>query len=63
MGSALFKALFPKEESKVAILNIGSEEIKGHEILKKAYEKLNSTNNYNFEFVQKINEKKFMCYL
>ena len=50
MGSALFKALFPKEESKVAILNIGSEEIKGHEILKKAYEKLNSTNNYNFEF-------------
>ena len=37
MGSALFKSLFPNEESKVAILNIGSEEIKGHEILKKAY--------------------------
>ena len=50
MGSALFKALFPNEESKVAILNIGSEEIKGHEILKKAYEILNSNNNFNLIF-------------
>lgn len=50
MGSALFKALFPNEESKVAILNIGSEEIKGHEILKKAYEILNSNNNLNIKF-------------
>ena len=50
MGSALFKALFPNEESKVAILNIGSEEIKGHEILKKAYEILNSSNNHNLKF-------------
>ena len=50
MGSALFKALFPNEESKVAILNIGSEEIKGHEILKKAYEILNSNNNLNLKF-------------
>ena len=37
MGSALFKALFPGDESKVAILNIGSEEIKGHETIKNAY--------------------------
>ena len=50
MGTALFKALFPNEESKVAILNIGSEEIKGHEILKKAYEILNSNNNFNLKF-------------
>jgi len=50
MGSALFKALFPNEESKVAILNIGSEEIKGHEILKKAYEILNLNNNFNLKF-------------
>ena len=50
MGSALFKALFPADESKVAILNIGSEEIKGHEIIKKAYELLNTNNNFNFKF-------------
>ena len=50
MGSALFKALFPDEDSKVAILNIGSEEIKGHEIIKNAYEILNSNTNSNFKF-------------
>jgi len=50
MGSALFKALFPEENSKVAILNIGSEEIKGHEIIKNAYEILNANRNPNFKF-------------
>ena len=32
MGAALHNALFPSDKSKVALLNIGSEEIKGHEI-------------------------------
>tara|TARA_Y100000590_G_scaffold449408_1_gene587456 strand:+ start:53 stop:1054 length:1002 start_codon:yes stop_codon:yes gene_type:complete len=50
MGSALHKALFPDEEQKVSILNIGSEEIKGHEIIKKAYEILNLKKNNNFKF-------------
>ena len=40
LGSALFKSLFPKEEPKVSLLNIGSEEMKGTEILKKASIKL-----------------------
>ena len=35
MGSALYKSLFPNETPKVALLNIGSEEIKGTEIIKK----------------------------
>ena len=38
MGSALFKALFPNEEAKVALLNIGSEEIKGNEMIKNTYQ-------------------------
>ena len=50
MGSALHKALYPNENPNVAILNIGSEEIKGHEIIKKAYEILNSKNNKNYNF-------------
>ena len=50
MGSALHKALYPQEESNVAILNIGSEEIKGHEVIKKAYEILNSKNNKSYNF-------------
>ena len=40
MGAALFKSLFPLEDPKVALLNIGSEEIKGTDSLKKAYSKL-----------------------
>ena len=40
LGSALFKSLFPSEKPKVSLLNIGSEEIKGTEILKTASKKL-----------------------
>ena len=51
MGSALYKALFPEDTPKVALLNIGSEEIKGTEILKKAYTKLKEISKYgDFEF-------------
>ena len=35
MGSSLFKSLYPNESAKVALLNIGSEEIKGMKLLKK----------------------------
>jgi len=50
MGSALHKALFPNDESKVALLNIGSEEIKGHETIKKAYQSMENKKNNLFEF-------------
>jgi len=51
MGAALYKALFPDGSPKVALLNIGSEEIKGTEILKKAYTKLKNISKYgDFEF-------------
>ena len=40
LGSALFKSLFPEKKPKVSLLNIGSEEIKGTEILKKASKRL-----------------------
>ena len=37
MGSALFKSLYGENNPKVALLNVGHEEIKGNEILKKAF--------------------------
>tara|TARA_B100001057_G_scaffold220210_1_gene220610 strand:+ start:6859 stop:7899 length:1041 start_codon:yes stop_codon:yes gene_type:complete len=40
LGSALFKSLFPNEKPKVALLNVGSEEIKGTEMLKAASKRL-----------------------
>ena len=49
LGSALFKSLFPDEKPKVSLLNIGSEEIKGTEILKNASKKLkNLSSEDNF---------------
>ena len=51
MGAALYKALFPEDSAKVALLNIGSEEIKGTENLKKAYSKLKEISKYgDFQF-------------
>ena len=50
MGSSLFKSLFPDEKPKVALLNIGSEELKGNEIIKETYKKLNQIINEDFEF-------------
>ncbi len=47
LGSALFKSIFPNESPIVALLNIGSEEIKGTEVLKKAHKKLSSLSNEN----------------
>ena len=40
MGAALHKSLFENETSKVALLNIGSEEYKGNNVIKNTYQKL-----------------------
>ncbi len=45
LGSALFKSLFPKESAKVSLLNVGSEEIKGTEMLKAASKRLRDLSN------------------
>ena len=50
MGAALHKSLFPNEPADVAILNVGSEESKGHETLKNTYSKLKEINKKDFNF-------------
>ena len=60
MGSALFKSLFPNENPKVGLLNIGSEEIKGTETLKKAHTILNEMKSNDFEFNGFIEANKIM---
>ncbi len=47
LGSALYKSLFPNEVSKVSLLNVGSEEIKGTDVLKIASKKLNELSGEN----------------
>ena len=60
MGSSLFKSLYPEENAKVALLNIGSEEIKGNEIIKETYQKLNQRSNNEFEFKGYIEGNQLM---
>ena len=50
MGAALHKSLFENEDPKVALLNIGSEEIKGNNIIKNTYQILSDKKNSLFEF-------------
>ena len=50
MGSSLFKALYPDDKPVVALLNVGSEELKGNDTIKKAYNNLQNRKNNNFDF-------------
>jgi len=50
MGAAFHTALFENQRSKVAILNIGSEELKGNTVIKNTYQILNEKKNKLFDF-------------
>ncbi len=50
IGSSLYKSLYPNDDPIVGLLNIGSEELKGNEVIKKAYQNLQNRNNNNFKF-------------
>ena len=50
MGAALHKSLFSNESPKVALLNIGSEEIKGNTIIKNTYQQLSKMDSPLYEF-------------
>jgi len=50
MGSSLFKSLFVNDRPKIALLNIGLEENKGNDVLKKTFSILKEKNSRNFDF-------------
>ena len=61
LGAALYKSIFPKKIPIVSLLNIGSEEIKGTDVLKKTYTKLKQlSSNSNFLFNGYIEGNKLM---
>ncbi len=60
MGSSLFKSLYPNDEPIVALLNVGSEELKGNEMIKKAYQNLNTKKNNNFNFYGYVEGNQIM---
>ena len=50
MGASLYKSLFPEDKANVALLNIGSEELKGNETIKETYQLLNEKKSDDFDF-------------
>jgi len=61
MGAALYKSIFPLNKPIVSLLNIGSEEIKGTDMLKKTYSRLkNLSNKNNFIFNGYIEGNRLM---
>ena len=60
MGAALYKSLYPTENPNVALLNIGSEELKGNETIKETFQSLNENKNDNFSFAGYIEGNELM---
>ena len=60
MGASLYKSLYPNEIPNVALLNIGSEELKGNEIIKETFQELNEKKNNNFNFAGYIEGNELM---
>ncbi len=60
MGASLYKSLYPTEIPNVALLNIGTEELKGNEVIKETYKSLMSKQNNNFNFEGYIEGNELM---
>jgi len=50
MGASLYKSLYPSDIPKVALLNIGSEELKGNDTIKETFQILNNKKSKDFDF-------------
>ena len=60
MGASLYKSLYPSQTPNVALLNIGSEELKGNETIKETLQKLNDKKTDNFNFSGYIEGNELM---
>jgi phosphate acyltransferase len=60
MGASLYTSLYPNDKPNVALLNIGSEEFKGNEIIKNTYQILNDKKSNNYDFAGYIEGNHLM---
>ncbi len=60
MGASLYKSLYPTETPKVALLNIGSEELKGNETIKETYKNMTDKKSEDFDFLGYIEGNELM---
>tara|TARA_A100001011_G_scaffold205053_1_gene213234 strand:- start:11 stop:1018 length:1008 start_codon:yes stop_codon:yes gene_type:complete len=60
MGASLYKSLYPKDKANVALLNIGSEELKGNETIKETFQLMNKIKSNDFNFSGYIEGNELM---
>ena len=60
MGASLYTSLYPNDKPNVALLNIGSEELKGNEVIKETYQLLNEKKSENYNFAGYIEGNHLM---
>tara|TARA_B100001093_G_scaffold162711_1_gene155102 strand:- start:75 stop:1076 length:1002 start_codon:yes stop_codon:yes gene_type:complete len=60
MGASLYTSLYPKEKPNIGLLNIGSEELKGNEIIKETFKILNNKESINYNFAGYIEGNQIM---
>ena len=60
MGASLYKSLYPEENPNVALLNIGSEELKGNEIIKETFQIMNNKKSDSYNFAGYIEGNELM---
>jgi glycerol-3-phosphate acyltransferase PlsX len=60
MGASLYKSLYPNENPNVALLNIGSEELKGNEVIKETFHILKKKKLSDFNFSGYIEGNELM---
>ncbi len=60
MGASLYTSLYPDDKPNVALLNIGSEELKGNETIRETFQLLNEKNSHNYNFAGYIEGNHLM---
>ena len=60
MGASLYTSLYPNKRPNIGLLNIGSEEFKGNEIIKETFKILNEKKSNNYDFAGYIEGNQIM---
>ena len=60
MGASLYTSLYPNKKPNIGLLNIGSEELKGNEIIKETFKILNDKKSENYNFSGYIEGNQIM---
>ena len=60
MGASLYTSLYPNKRPNVGLLNIGSEELKGNEIIKETFKTLNAKKSDSYDFAGYIEGNQIM---